>query len=84
MATTQAERRLIGQKGAHISWANTVDRTARTAPARRAMMDKFEKQVDPHNELTQAERALRAASARKAHFANLALLSARARRRRAA
>lgn len=32
-----AERRLASAAAAHTSWANTDDRTARTAPARRAL-----------------------------------------------
>lgn len=83
MPLTPTERSLRGQIAAHESWANTPDRTARTANARRAMLDKFDRQVDPNNELTPVERARRAQSARKAYFARLALKSARARRRRA-
>jgi hypothetical protein len=45
-------------------------------------MAKFERQVDPNNELLAAERAKRAESARKAFYAELALKSARARRSR--
>lgn len=76
-------RSQIGRIGAHASWAKTEDRPARTAPARRAMLDKFEDEVDPNNELTPAERAKRAESARKAYFTRLALKSAQVRRRRA-
>jgi hypothetical protein len=76
-------RVLIGRIGAHASWANTVDRTARTEPGRRAMLEKFEDEVDPNRELPVAERARRAEHARKAYFQRLALKSARARRRRA-
>jgi hypothetical protein len=78
---TPAERSLRAQIAAHESWANTEDRTARTANARKAMLDKFERQVDPNNELSPAERAKRAEHLRKAHFKRLALKSARARRR---
>ncbi|MCW2660136.1 MAG: hypothetical protein JWP83_1288 [Mycobacterium sp.] len=39
-------RSQIGRIGAYISWANTENRTARTEPARRAMLDKFEHEVD--------------------------------------
>jgi hypothetical protein len=77
-----AERVLRSQIAAHESWARTEDRTARTANARKAMLDKFEEQVDPDGELTPAERAKRAENARKAHFKRLALKSAQARRRR--
>jgi hypothetical protein len=45
------------------------------------MLDKFERQVDPDNELSPAERAKRAEHARKAYYKRLALKSARARRR---
>ena len=79
-----AERRLAGQIGAYQSWARTDDRAARTANARQAALDKFEREVDPEGVLTPQERAKRAESARKAYFARLALKSAQARRRRSA
>jgi hypothetical protein len=76
------QRSLIASIAAHESWAQTENRTARTAPARKAMLDKFERQVDPDATLLPAERAIRAEHARKAHFKRLALKSAQARRRR--
>ncbi|WP_298795467.1 hypothetical protein [Pseudonocardia sp. 73-21] len=76
------QRSLRSRIAAHTSWANTSDRAARTAPARRAALDRFEKQVDPDGTLSPAERAIRAEHARKAHFARLALKSAQARRRK--
>lgn len=82
MALTPSERALYGQIAAHESWARTTDRAARTENARRAMLVKFEFEVDPHGELTPAERAVRANHARKAYFKRLALKSAQARRRR--
>lgn len=82
MATlTPAERKLRSQLAVHTSWANTSDRSARTAPARAALLEKFEREVDPDGTLDPAERAQRAESARKAHYARLALLSAQKRRR---
>jgi len=81
---TPAERSLRAEIAAHESWARTIDRSARTANARKAMLDKFEHQVDPEGKLSPAERAQRAEHARKAHFKRLALKSARARRRRGA
>lgn len=75
-------RSLVGKIAAHASWANTPDRTARTAPARAALMEKFERQVDPDGVLSPAERAKRAESARKAYFLRLALKSADSRRRK--
>lgn len=81
---SEEERTLRAQIAAHESWARTTDRSARTAPARKAMLDKFEHQVDPDGALPPAERAKRAEHARKAHFLKLALKSAKARRRRGA
>ena len=75
------DRSLIARLAAHESWANTADPSARTAPARRAMLDRFDRQVDPDGVLAPAERARRAGHARKAYFARLALRSAQARRK---
>jgi hypothetical protein len=44
-------------------------------------MRRFEDQVDPARELSDDERLRRAEQARKAHFAQLALKSSRARQR---
>lgn len=74
-------RSQLGRIGAHVSWANTSDRSARTAPARAAALARFEREVDPDGVLTPDERARRAEHARKAYFARLALKSAEARRR---
>jgi hypothetical protein len=79
---TPSERSLRSQIAVHESWARTPDRAARTANARRAALDRFERQVDPEGALLPAERAKRAEHARKAYFARLALKSAQARRRR--
>lgn len=59
---------------AHESWGRTPDRTARTAPARKAFDERFliEAGGDP----------LRAESLRRAYFARLAYKSAQARKRR--
>lgn len=79
----EAERRLRSSIAAHESWANTPDRAARTAPARAALMAKFEREVDPAGTLPPDERARRAEHKRKAYFQRLALKSAKARRARA-
>jgi hypothetical protein len=76
-----ADRSLIARLAAHESWAKTADASARTEPARRAMLDRFERQVDPDCVLSAEERARRAAHARKAYFTRLALRSAQARRK---
>lgn len=73
VADTASSRSLIARIAAHESWANTRDRTARTAPARAAMGAKFLKQADGD--------PVRAGSLRKAYFARLALRSAQARRK---
>ncbi len=78
---TPAQRTLRSQIAAHTSWQNTEDRTARTAPARQAALDRFDRQVDPDGTLPTAERARRAQSARRAYFRALALKSSRARTR---
>lgn len=70
---TDAVKSLNGRLGAHISWAQTEDRSARTAPARAAMDRKFLEEAggDP----------VRAEHLRKAYFLRLAAKSAAARRR---
>lgn len=69
----KTERSLAAKAAAHLSWANTTDRTARTAPARRALDQKFLDQAtgDP----------VRAERLRRAFYARLALKSVQARRR---
>lgn len=72
-AFSEAERHLAASIAAHTSWANTTNRTARTAPARAALDGKF---------LAAAEGdPVRAEHLRKAHFKRLALKSAQSRRR---
>ena len=67
------EKHLQAQLAAHTSWANTTDRTGRTAKARAALDQKFLDQAggDP----------VRAEHLRKAHYAKLALKSAKSRRK---
>ena len=84
--TSDSERSLNARARAHESWARTADRSARTAPGRKALMDKFERQVDPDGVLPEKARAIRAEHARKAYFQRLAIKSIQARnaRKRAA
>lgn len=84
MSLTPSERVLRARLASHASWANTTDRAARTAKARQALMDSFERQVDPDGVLPDAERIKRAESLKKAHFTRLALKSAQARRKKKA
>ena len=67
----------------HESWARTRNPTKRTAPARKAFDDRFLDAVDPERKLPVKERERRAASAKSAYFAKLALASAKARRAKA-
>lgn len=76
-----------GRAGGLESWARTVDRTARTAPARAKApgeLDYWLERLDPERfaDATEAQRLAAADAARRAHFARLALASAKARRRR--
>lgn len=71
---TAAELHLARVKGGYMSWANTPDWSARTAPGRAAFEQTFLDQADGDPK--------RAEALRKAHFADLALKSAQARRKR--
>jgi len=73
MAVTASEKVLHAKIAAHESWANTLDRTARTAPARAALDAKFLAQADGD--------PIRAEHLRKAHFARLTLKSIASRRK---
>lgn len=72
----------LGRIGAHALHA-THDPRETTIPARRAFLDRFERQADPDGTLPAEERARRARHLRSAYFGRLALKSAQARRRRA-
>lgn len=73
MPGSGTERALIASIAAHTSWGNTTDRSARTAPARRALEEKFLREADGD--------PVRAEHLRKAHFQRLALRSAQSRRK---
>lgn len=73
------------QLAAHVSWAQTEDRTARTAPARRGFRDKITRQIrEQFPNLNDAEVEVRAEHARKAHYLRMAARSAEVRRSRVA
>jgi hypothetical protein len=80
---TPSERSLRARLAVHASWARTSDRSARTTPARRAALQRFERLVDPDGVLPPSERAQRAEQAMRAHMARMALRSMQARRRKA-
>jgi hypothetical protein len=79
---TPAERKLRAQAAAHASWAGTPDPSARTAPANRGFLARFERQVDPDCSLPPKERQRRAESAKRAYMTALSYRAARARTER--
>lgn len=75
------ERSLRARIAVHTSWANTLDPASRTAKARAAANDRFEKQArEKHPDATDEQIAKTAEHLRKAHFSAMALKSAAARR----
>jgi len=79
-------RQQIGRYGGLKSWANTPDRNARTALARRRSPSNIEYHLDRLDaerfaDATDAQRVAAAECARRAYFAELAMRSAQARRR---
>lgn len=82
---TPVERAMAGKAGAYKSWGNTANRTARTAPGRRAADAKFDQMViDAHGVLPPEEHAKCAEAFRKAYYAELALKSVRSRKKKSA
>ncbi|MGZ4641886.1 MAG: hypothetical protein ACXVX8_07155, partial [Blastococcus sp.] len=75
------DRSLIARIAAAERWARTPDRTAATAPGRRGLLAKFERQADPDGILDADERTRRAQALMTAHMLRLARESAKARRR---
>ncbi len=78
-ARTPESRVLVARIAAHERWAREADRSAATAKARRALLDRFEREVDPDGTLDPAERAVRAEHARRAFYSRLSLRAAQAR-----
>jgi hypothetical protein len=78
MPMTPAQRSLRSRLAAHTLHA-THDSRSLTEPARKAFLNKFEREVDPEGVLPVTERHRRAEHARKAYMARLALKSAQAR-----
>jgi hypothetical protein len=83
MALSPEERTLRARIGAH-SLHSQRNAKELTAPARRAFLDRFEREVDPKGVLSPTERSRRADHARKSYMMRLALRSAKARRKRKA
>ncbi len=72
-------RRIAAQVAANERWARTVDRSAATANARQAFLDKFAEEVDPAGVLSPDDRERRARNALRAHMARLRAKSVRVR-----
>lgn len=77
-----SQRSLRARVAAHAMHARHDSREV-TANARKAFVERFEREVDPDGVLPAAERQRRAEHAMRAHMARLALRSARSRRARA-
>ncbi|HYQ82882.1 MAG TPA: hypothetical protein VEP28_02495 [Rubrobacter sp.] len=79
---TPEQRTLSARLAAHALHAQVEDPSAYTAPARKAFLDRFEREVDPDGVLPPEERARRAEHAKRAYFVKLAYKSSLARSRR--
>ncbi|MFH9014011.1 hypothetical protein ACH4C6_21850 [Streptomyces sp. NPDC017943] len=79
------DRTLRARLAVHTSWANTLDPKSRTAKARAAAAGRFEKKArELHPDASDEQIARVAAHLKKAHYAAMALASAKARRAKAA
>jgi hypothetical protein len=82
---TPEQRTLRARLAAHASWANTEDRSARSATGYQSSpssVEYWERQIDPDCVLNPEQRRLRATSARDAHMARLSFNASRARARK--
>jgi hypothetical protein len=68
---TASQRTQRARIAAHAKWS-TTDATEGTHAARSAFMARFDRLVDPDNQLAPAERARRAESAKREHFQRMA------------
>jgi hypothetical protein len=75
---------LHNRRGAIESWSRTVDRTARTQPARDAQMKRYAEQIDPDHLMDPETREKAVKAARRARCLRMAEKSARVRRERKA
>ena len=81
MVSAPGEMALRGRIGG-LALAASADPREYTRLARKAFMSRFEREVDPNATLPSHERRRRAEAAKKAHFARMALRSAKVRRQR--
>lgn len=75
-----ASKDINRQIAAEISWSRTVDRSARTRPAREKFLQRFEREVDPDGALSAEERRRRADHAKRAYMLRLAKRAVAARK----
>jgi hypothetical protein len=83
MPEPTAEERAWGRYYAHKRWSQEPDRTKATQPLRDGLERRFIREVDPDGTLPPHELAKRVASAKKAYYTRLSILSAQARRKKA-
>lgn len=74
------DRMLIARIAAAERWARTPDRSAATAPARRGLQARFEREADPDGVLPPDERTRGADLLMRAHMLRMARRSAQVRR----
>ncbi|MFG2734453.1 hypothetical protein ACGFX7_06480 [Streptomyces harbinensis] len=76
-----SEHSLKMQEASHKSWARTLNRTARTTPARNALAERWRREArEMHPDGTEEQIEQAAESLRSAYYADLARRSAEARR----
>ena len=80
-ASTPSSRSAIARLGAYSLHAQ-YDSRETTKNGRAVFLSRFEREVDPDGRLEPAERARRAAAAKRAYFIRLGLRSAKVRRQR--
>lgn len=74
-------RRQQASLAAYVQWSRTPDRTARTAPGRRAFLDRFQAEVDAkYPDVAPEARAKMADAAMRAYFKRMAFNREKARR----
>lgn len=77
---TPEQRSQRARLAALTRWSNE-DPAANAERGQAGLLARFEREVDPNNELTPSERLRRAQAARRAHMARLAFRSSKARRK---
>ena len=79
------DRSMAARIAAHTSWANTRDRSARTAAGTRGLLEKFTREARERlgPDATERQVADAAESARRAHYARLSAAGVAARRAKA-